>query len=89
MTDQGILRGIINVAIKEKGTQTVLADEVGCDGAALSRFISGEGPLKLEQIERIMRISGVRIITEKHYSDLHTALEVMSRLWMEDRSQQK
>lgn len=88
MSDHGILRGIINAAIREKGTQTVLAEEAGCDGAALSRFISGDGPLKLDQIERIVKISGVCIITEKHYGDMQTALEVMSRMWMEGRDRE-
>jgi|GEM_PF-4501906 len=80
----GIIRNIINLAIKEKGTQGVVADEAGCDGAALSKFISGDGALKMEVMERIIKMSGLRIMPEAHYQDILAAIRATNRLWMDD-----
>lgn len=80
----GIIRNIINLAIKEKGTQGVVAEEAGCDGAALSKFISGEGALKMEVLERIIKMSGYRVMPESHYQDIIAAIRAANRLWMDE-----
>jgi len=80
MGGNGIIRNIINMAIKEKGTQSVLADEAGCDGATLSRFLSGEGSIRLDVLEKIFNVASLRIMPESHYKDLKAALRAISRL---------
>ena len=84
VSSRGIIRNLINIAIREKGTQAVVAEEAGCDGASLSKFLSGDGSLKLDVIERIVVISGMRVMSETHYQDLLAALRAMNRLWIDE-----
>lgn len=79
--NRGIIRNLINIAIKERGTQALVADEAGCDGALLSKFLSGDGSMKLDVIERIVAMSGMRVMSEAHYQDLIAALRAVNRLW--------
>jgi len=81
--NNGIIRNIINIAIKEKGTQGVVAEEAGCDGSDLSRFVGGTGALKIEVLEKIMSMAGIRILPEDHYQDMVSAIRAANRLWME------
>ena len=84
VSSRGIIRNLINIAIREKGTQAVVAEEAGCDGASLSKFLSGDGSLKLDVVERIVVISGMRVMSETHYQDLLAALRAMNRLWIDE-----
>jgi len=85
VSGRGIIRNLINIAIKEKGTQAVVAEEAGCDGTSLSKFLSGDGSLKLDAIERIVAMSGLRVMSEAHYQDLLAALRAVNRLWAEEK----
>lgn len=78
-----IIRSVINSSIKERGTQGVVAEESGIDGAALSKFLSGEGALKLEALEKIVRMSNCRIMPDEHYQDMCGTIRSLTRLWMD------
>lgn len=78
-----IIRSVINSSIKERGTQGVVAEESGIDGAALSKFLSGEGGLKLEVLEKIVRMSGCRIMPDEHYKDMCGTIRSLTRLWLD------
>lgn len=79
-----VMREIILEAVQKKGTQHVLAEEVGVDGAAISRFMSGEGTLKMETIEKIMAAASARVISAAKYQRLKDAIRLGYELWEED-----
>jgi hypothetical protein len=49
------------------------------DGGGLSKVISGEGSVKLEALERIFSMAGVRVITEQEYADNEALLRIFAR----------
>jgi transcriptional regulator with XRE-family HTH domain len=53
MSEKGVIRSVIMAAVRIKGTQSVVADEAGIDGSGLSKFLSGEGSLKMEALENL------------------------------------
>lgn len=81
---EGILRSeklydIIQELVARKGIQT-LADEIGVDKSALSRFKNGEGALVLRDVEKILEIAGVTIMPAVRYRRLISNLISMSEL---------
>jgi DNA-binding phage protein len=79
MSEKGVIRSVIMEAIRIKGTQAVVAGEAGMDGGGLSKVISGEGSVKLEALERIFSMAGVRVITEQEYADNEALLRIFAR----------
>ena len=53
MSERGVVWAIFQEAIRKKGTQAIVAEEARIDGAAISKFLSGEGSLKMDVIERV------------------------------------
>jgi hypothetical protein len=49
------------------------------DGAGLSKVLSGEGSIKLEALEKIFVMAGVRVITEQEYTDNESLLRIFAR----------
>jgi DNA-binding phage protein len=79
MSEKGVIRSVIMEAVRIKGTQSVVASEAGMDGGGLSKVISGEGSVKLEALERIFSMAGVRVITEQEYADNEALLRIFAR----------
>ena len=79
MIEKSVIRSVIMEAIRIKGTQSVVAGEAGMDGGGLSKVISGEGSVKLEVLERIFSMAGVRVITEQEYTDNEALLRILAR----------
>lgn len=79
MSEKGTIRAVVMEAVRIKGTQTVVADEAGIDGAHLSKFLSGEGALKMEAIDRMLFMAGVRLITEREHEDIEAMLRIFAR----------
>ena len=79
MSKKGVIRSVIMEAVRIKGTQSVVASEAGMDGGGLSKVISGEGSVKLEALEKIFSMAGVRVITEQEYADNEALLRIFAR----------
>jgi len=79
MIEKGIVRTVIMEAVRIKGTQSVVADEAGIDGAALSKFLSGEGSIKMDALERIITIAGARLTTDQEHRDNEAMLRIFAR----------
>ena len=79
MSEKGIIRSVIMEAVRIKGTQSVVAGEAGMDGGGLSKVLSGEGSVKLEALEKIFSMAGVRVITEQEYADNEALLRIFAR----------
>ena len=79
MSEKGVIRSVIMDAIRIKGTQSVVASEAGMDGAGLSKVLSGEGSIKLEALEKIFVMAGVRVITEQEHADNESLLRIFAR----------
>ena len=79
MSEKGVIRSVIMEALRIKGTQSVVAAEAGMDGAGLSKVLSGEGSVKLEALERIFSMAGVRVITEQENTDNEAMLRIFAR----------
>ncbi|MFZ4436789.1 MAG: hypothetical protein ACOYOS_00015 [Syntrophales bacterium] len=84
MSEKGIIRFVIMEAIRIKGTQAVVAGEAGIDGSALSKFLSGEGSLKMEALEKIFTITGSRLTTEQEHADNEALLRIFARRLLSD-----
>lgn len=61
MSEKGVIRSVIMEAVRIKGMQYVVAAEGGMDGGALSKALSCEGSVKLEALEKIFVMAGVRV----------------------------
>jgi DNA-binding phage protein len=79
MSEKGVIRSVIMEAVRIKGTQSVVASEAGMDGGGLSKVISGEGAIKLDALEKIFSMTGVRVITEQEYADNEAMLRIFAR----------
>jgi hypothetical protein len=79
MSEKGVIRSIFQEAIRKKGTQTVVAEEARSDGAAISKFISGEGSLKMDVIERVFSMAGVHVCTEQDHIDDEAMIRGLAR----------
>ncbi len=65
--------------------QGTLADTIGVDDSALSRFRSGQGSLPLLAIEKLLDADDVVIIPKEQMKRLEDALETISDLWKQER----
>jgi len=79
MSEKSVIRSVIMEAVRIKGTQAVVAGEAGMDGAVLSKVLSGEGSIKLEALEKIFVMAGVRVITEQEHTDNESLLRIFAR----------
>ena len=75
----GVVRHVIMAAVREKGTQTNVADEAGIDGPTLSRFLSGEASLKIDAIEKIFNMANARLVSEIEYQETEAILKGLAR----------
>ena len=80
MSEKDAFRHIILEAIRIRGTQAVVADEAGMDGSALSKVMSGEGAIKLDQLAKIAAIVGVRVVTDQEHSDSEAMKRIFARM---------
>ena len=74
-------------SLTAKMGQGTLADEIGIDGAALSRFKSGQGTINLAALDKIFKIANVTIIPRAELRKMEDALETISELWKKERRQ--
>ncbi len=58
-----------------------LADEIGVDGAALSRFRSGQGSLPLSAIDKILDLGEGTIATKKEIEDMKRTILTVTKFW--------
>ena len=79
MSEKGIIRSVIMEAVRIKGTQSVVAGEAGIDGSGLSKFLSGEGSLKMEALEKIFTIAGSHLTTQQEHIDNEAMLRIFAR----------
>ena len=74
------MHSIIMDTARYKGfTQSALAEEIGVDAGYLSKALSGEVGLKLDIIDKIFALAGVRIITEQEHEETEAALRFFAR----------
>lgn len=79
MSDKGMICNAIMEAVRLKGTQSVVSDEAGIDGAILSKILSGESAIKIDVLEKIMAMTGSRITTEQEHEDHEALLRIFAR----------
>ncbi len=60
--------------------QGALADEIGMDPAALSRFKNGEGTISLKKIEALLSFSDMSLIATDDIKNLYISFFTMSDL---------
>ena len=65
--------------------QGTLADQIGMDGANLSRFRSGQGTITLASLEKLFDAAGACIVSCAERQRLEDALETLSELWRNER----
>jgi hypothetical protein len=65
--------------------QGTLADQLGIDGALLSRFRSGQGALCQEKIDKIFELAGACIVPCEEKRRMEDTLETISDLWRKER----
>jgi transcriptional regulator with XRE-family HTH domain len=78
------LSDLVHNLTTRHGLET-LANELGVDKSALSRFKNGEGALSLDAIEKILTAGGVVLIEEQRYRRLFYALISHSE-WLKEAS---
>ncbi len=66
-----------------------LADQIGMDAGAFSRFRSGQGTISLARLEKLLQQSGICLVTCEEKERLETALETISELWKSERRKKK
>lgn len=59
---------------------TTLAEQIGVDKAALSRFRSGDGALTLAHIESLLEVGGLMIVRKERYRAMLSAVVLFSDL---------
>lgn len=74
----------LNRLVGEIG-QGTLADQIGADGATLSRFRSGQGSLSMEAVDKLLDVGNAVIIQRTEWEKLEGALETISDLWKIER----
>jgi hypothetical protein len=79
MSEHGVIRGIIHEAIRIKFKQATVASEAEIDGSVLSKFLAGEGAMKLDSLEKIFDMAGVIVITKQEHEDNEAMLRGFSR----------
>ena len=80
MGEKNAFRHIILEAIRIRGSQAVVAEEAGMDGSSLSRVLSGEGAIKLDQLQKIADIVIVHVIPEQEHSDFMAVGRMYARM---------
>ena len=73
------LSDVVHELVSQNGL-TNLADEIGINKSALSRFKNGEGALTLGDIEKILQFGEITIIPSVRYRRLISNLISMSEL---------
>ena len=79
MSEKSVMKCVSVDAVRSRGTQADVAGEAGMDGAVLSKVLSGEGSIKLEALEKIFVMAGVRVITEQEHTDNESLLRIFAR----------
>jgi len=65
--------------------QGTVADKIGVDPAAYSRFLSGENGLKLDKVQALLDLAGVCVIQKQDLEDLEMALATVTKMWERER----
>jgi putative protein kinase ArgK-like GTPase of G3E family len=65
--------------------QGALADQMGIDGAALSRFRSGQGSISLDKVDKVLEVADAVIVSKADRRKLEDALATVSDLWSKER----
>ena len=75
---------LLNDLVGKMG-QGTLADQLGIDGATLSRFRSGQGSISLSNVDKIFELAEACILPCAEQRRLEDALETLSELWRNER----
>ena len=59
---------------------TSLAEEIGVDKSAISRFRSGEGALSMAAVQKILDHAGVMIVSKERYTAMLSSVVLFSDL---------
>ncbi len=69
--------------------QGTLADQIGMDGANLSRFRSGQGTISLACLDKLFEIADACIVSCADRRRLEDALETISKLWSQEKNRMR
>lgn len=73
------LEAVVQEVTNHCGLAT-LADEIGVDKSAISRFRSGEGALNMAAIEKILDVAGMMIVSKERYAAMLSSVVLFSDL---------
>lgn len=76
---RGVIRALVMDAVGKKINQTNLAEEVEICSSQITRFLSGEGALKLAVLEKIASMSGSILISQDDHDDTEAMLRGFAR----------
>jgi hypothetical protein len=79
MGEPGVVRGLVLEAERVAGNRSHVAEGAEIDNSQLSRFLSGEGALKLDALERIFTLAGAVVISKQEYLDTEAMLRGFAR----------
>lgn len=69
--------------------QGTLADMIGVDGSAMSRFRSGQGTINIASLEKLFEVAGVEIITKEDLDGFEHVISFVTNLWNRERAKRK
>ena len=72
---------ILRAAIDKCGTSSVLADEIGVSPSELSKFCAGTTGFKTIHLEKLFKISGLVVTSEKEKEGLINAALTFAELY--------
>ncbi len=75
---------ILDRALAKCGSSKALAIEIGKSPSEITKFRAGESGLKIEHLEKLIKISGLIIAPADKEAKLKTALKIMSELFIEE-----
>lgn len=72
------------IELIDKHGGKVVADEIGVDNSALSRFRSGHTGMTLEKLDRLLQFSGYTLMTKNHHRDTKKAVVTIAAMLKEE-----
>jgi len=72
---------ILNAALENCGTASVLAEEIGSSPSELSKFRSGDGALKIHHLKKLFKISGLTVTSQREKDGLINAALTFADLY--------
>jgi len=82
------LQELIAELVNKHG-QGTLADMIQVDGAAMSRWRSGQGTINITAVEKLFEVAGVEIVTKSEIEGFEKTISFIADLWNRERTRRK